>query len=100
MFVRSTANGHGFRISTRSALEASEAERREIYEAAWAKGGLQFRASFGDLVTDRRANGPAKVPTKGAIMATASVVALTPCPARSALTPKVAASSRRMPWVA
>jgi cation diffusion facilitator CzcD-associated flavoprotein CzcO len=54
--TRSTPNGHPFRISRRKALEASEAEREAVYEAAWEKGGLQFRASFQDLVLDRAAN--------------------------------------------
>jgi len=54
--VRETPNGHGFRISPRGALEASEAERQAIYASAWETGGLQFRASFRDLVADKRAN--------------------------------------------
>ena len=33
-----------------------EAERQAIYEAAWEKGGLQFRASFHDLLLDKAAN--------------------------------------------
>ena len=57
--VRSTPNGHGFRISPRSAFAVSDEEREAIYDAAWATGGLQFRASFGDLVSDRRANATA-----------------------------------------
>ena len=54
--VRSTPNGHPFRISRRKALEVSEAEREAVYEAAWEKGGLQFRASFQDIVLDKAAN--------------------------------------------
>jgi cation diffusion facilitator CzcD-associated flavoprotein CzcO len=54
--VRSTPNGHPFRISRRKAFEVSDAEREEIYKAAWEKGGLQFRASFYDMLLDKKAN--------------------------------------------
>jgi cation diffusion facilitator CzcD-associated flavoprotein CzcO len=54
--MRETTNGHPFRISERSALEASDDERYALYEAAWAKGGLQFRATFADIVSDLKAN--------------------------------------------
>ena len=54
--MRSTPNGHPFRISRTKALEVSEAERQAVYEEAWEKGGLQFRASFQDIVLDKAAN--------------------------------------------
>ena len=54
--MNETTNGHCFRIDPRSALEVSEQERTSVYEAAWAKGGLQFRATFGDLLKDKKAN--------------------------------------------
>ena len=54
--VRSTPNGHPFRIDKRNAFDVGAQERQAIYEAAWEKGGLQFRASFHDLVLDRKAN--------------------------------------------
>ncbi|MBL6457689.1 NAD(P)/FAD-dependent oxidoreductase [Belnapia sp. T6] len=54
--MRSNTNGHPFVIENRSAFDVSDAERDAIYEAAWAKGGLQFRASFRDLLTDKAAN--------------------------------------------
>jgi cation diffusion facilitator CzcD-associated flavoprotein CzcO len=54
--MHSTANGHAFTISERSAHDASPEERQAIYEAAWERGGLQFRASFKDLTTDKAAN--------------------------------------------
>ena len=38
----------------RNAFDVGAEERQAIYEAAWQKGGLQFRASFRDLVLDRR----------------------------------------------
>ncbi|MCC7276201.1 MAG: NAD(P)/FAD-dependent oxidoreductase [Alphaproteobacteria bacterium] len=54
--VRTTPNGHPFRIAERKAFDVTDEERRAIYEAAWEKGGLQFRASFRDLLVDKRAN--------------------------------------------
>ena len=54
--TQSTPNGHPFTISDRSALETSPEERQAIYEAAWEKGGLQFRATFRDLLADKLAN--------------------------------------------
>ena len=54
--VRSTPNGHPFRIAKRKAFDVSDAQRQAIYEAAWEKGGLQFRASFHDLLLDKAAN--------------------------------------------
>ncbi len=39
------------------ALEVSEAERREVYEAAWRKGGFHFWVgTFKDILTDEAAN--------------------------------------------
>lgn len=54
--ARASANGHPFTVSDRSALSVSDAERREIYEKAWERGGLRFRASFKDILQDARAN--------------------------------------------
>src|SRR5688500_3160869 len=54
--VRSTPNGHPFRIAKRKAFDVSDADRQAIYEAAWEKGGLQFRASFYDMLLDKKAN--------------------------------------------
>ena len=57
--MHSTTNGHPFTISDRSALEVAPEERRAVYEAAWEKGGLQFRAAFRDILTDGAANATA-----------------------------------------
>jgi len=57
--VQSTLNGHAFRIEQRNVADVTPAERQAIYEAAWEKGGLQFRATFKDLLTDRAANATA-----------------------------------------
>ncbi|MHA6793890.1 flavin-containing monooxygenase [Pseudonocardia bannensis] len=53
---RDSTNGHPFDVSPRSALSVSEEERRAVYEAAWKRGGLQFRATFADLLTSKEAN--------------------------------------------
>ena len=54
--MHSTPNGHPFRISERLALDSTPEERKALYEAAWEKGGLQFRATYQDLVTNKAAN--------------------------------------------
>jgi len=54
--TRSTPNGHPFRIAARRVADVSPEERQAIYEAAWETGGLQFRASFQDLLSDKAAN--------------------------------------------
>ncbi|MGI9520855.1 MAG: flavin-containing monooxygenase [Hyphomicrobiaceae bacterium] len=54
--TRSTPNGHPFVISSRKVFDVSADERLKIYEAAWKKGGLQFRAAFDDLLVSKEAN--------------------------------------------
>ncbi|HTN27380.1 MAG TPA: NAD(P)/FAD-dependent oxidoreductase, partial [Burkholderiales bacterium] len=54
--TRSTINGHAFRIAERNVADVSPEQREEIYRAAWEKGGLQFRATFRDVMTSRAAN--------------------------------------------
>jgi cation diffusion facilitator CzcD-associated flavoprotein CzcO len=54
--MHATPNGHPFVIADRSAHDVTPEERQAIYEAAWEKGGLQFRAAFRDLLTDKAAN--------------------------------------------
>ena len=54
--MHATPNGHAFAIEDRSAFDVGADERQAIYEAAWEKGGLQFRASFRDLLIDKAAN--------------------------------------------
>ena len=51
-----TLNGMGFRIEDRLAVETPLEERETIYEAAWERGGLQFRAAFQDMLVDKAAN--------------------------------------------
>lgn len=54
--ARAGTNGHPFTISTQSALSVSDAERQGIYEKAWERGGLRFRASFSDVLQNADAN--------------------------------------------
>lgn len=54
--IKKTPNGHPFEISERLVSDVSEKEMNEIYEKAWEKGGLQFRATFNDLITNLEAN--------------------------------------------
>jgi cation diffusion facilitator CzcD-associated flavoprotein CzcO len=54
--MHATPNGHAFAIEDRSAFDVSADERLAIYEKAWENGGLQFRASFRDLLVDKAAN--------------------------------------------
>ena len=54
--MHATPNGHPFRIADRSVFDVTPEERQKLYEAAWEKGGLQFRATFRDLLIDKNAN--------------------------------------------
>jgi cation diffusion facilitator CzcD-associated flavoprotein CzcO len=54
--MHSTPNGHPFIIEDRSAFDVGPEQRRRLYEAAWERGGLQFRATFRDLLVDEAAN--------------------------------------------
>jgi cation diffusion facilitator CzcD-associated flavoprotein CzcO len=54
--MRETTNGHPFRILDRSAHDVTPEEREAIFEAAWQRGGLRFRADFRDILTDKAAN--------------------------------------------
>ena len=51
-----TYNGMGFKVDDRKAVETPPEERETIYEAAWERGGLQFRASFQDMLVSKEAN--------------------------------------------
>jgi cation diffusion facilitator CzcD-associated flavoprotein CzcO len=65
--MHSTPNGHPFTISERRALDATPEERQALYEAAWEKGGLQFRATFHDLLVSKPANDTAAEFLRGKI---------------------------------
>jgi len=51
-----TYNGMAFKVEDRKAVETSPEERERIYEAAWQRGGLQFRATFQDMLVSKEAN--------------------------------------------
>lgn len=57
--TRSNGNGHGWLINKQKALETSAEKRTAIYEKAWQTGGLQFRSSFSDLLSNEHANATA-----------------------------------------
>jgi cation diffusion facilitator CzcD-associated flavoprotein CzcO len=59
----------GFSESKKSALEATEEERREVYERVWNKGGgfRFFFETFGDLGTSLEANETAAAFVRGKI---------------------------------
>ncbi len=54
--MHATRNGMPFFISERLALATPPEERDAFYQAAWEKGGLEFRATFQDLMVDKAAN--------------------------------------------
>ena len=54
--IKRTPNAHPFEISDRLVSDVNSEEMYQIYEKAWEKGGLQFRAAFNDLVTNLEAN--------------------------------------------
>jgi cation diffusion facilitator CzcD-associated flavoprotein CzcO len=55
-FTHETINGMAFKIEDRRAVDTPPEEREKIYEAAWERGGLQFRAAFQDMMIDKAAN--------------------------------------------
>ena len=54
--MRSTSFGHPIDFPDRSALSVTEEDRRDIYEAAWSKGGIPIAFTFNDLVISRASN--------------------------------------------
>ena len=65
--TRATTNGHPWDIGEKSALSVSEAERMAMYEKAWEIGGLRFRATFSDILTNKEANATASAFIKSKI---------------------------------
>ncbi len=65
--MHATPNGHPFYIEDRSVFDVTPEERRAIYEVAWQRGGLQFRATFRDLLVDKAANDTAAEFIRGKI---------------------------------
>jgi cyclohexanone monooxygenase len=54
--ARGRPTGFYFPFNMKPALEASPEERERQYEEAWARGGLPFLGSFGDLLFEKAAN--------------------------------------------
>jgi cyclohexanone monooxygenase len=54
--ARARPTGFYFPFNVQPALEASPEERERLYEEAWARGGLPFLGSFGDLLFEKAAN--------------------------------------------
>ena len=54
--MHSSPNGMPFRISDALAVDTDADERAATFEKSWQVGGLQFRASFFDLMVDENAN--------------------------------------------
>ena len=53
---RARPTGFYFPFNTSPALAAAPEERERQYEEAWARGGLPFLGSYGDLLFDKAAN--------------------------------------------
>jgi cyclohexanone monooxygenase len=54
--ARARPTGFYFPFNLQPALEASPAEREQLYEEAWQRGGLPFLGAFGDLLFEKEAN--------------------------------------------
>jgi cyclohexanone monooxygenase len=54
--ARARPTGFYFPFNIQPALESSPEERERLYEEAWARGGLPFLGSFGDLLFEKAAN--------------------------------------------
>ena len=54
--IKKTPGGHTFNFPTRSVFDFNKIERNKIFEKAWLKGSLSFRACFGDITKKLKAN--------------------------------------------
>ncbi|MED1795254.1 NAD(P)/FAD-dependent oxidoreductase [Brevibacillus nitrificans] len=54
--MRESTAGFPYKRSRVSALEVSEEERQQVYESAWAQGGLILTSTFNDLLVNEEAN--------------------------------------------
>ena len=54
--MHQTTSGHPWGPEPRLAIKTTPEERERIYQDAWDRGGLQFRASFQDIMVDMAAN--------------------------------------------
>ena len=65
--MHASTSGHPWDARPRSALETPPEERLALYEAAWAKGGIEFRTTFSDLMLKKAANDTAAEFVRGKI---------------------------------
>ena len=54
--LKKTPGGHTFYFSKKSVFDFNEKKRNIIYEKAWKKGSLSFRATFKDITKTIKAN--------------------------------------------
>ena len=54
-----TRNGQATIPNPQSALQVSDVERQQTYEARWRRGGLAFMGSFNDLILNEESNATA-----------------------------------------
>ena len=54
--IKKTPGGHTFSFPNRSVFDFNKIERDKIFEKAWHKGSLSFRACFGDITKNLNAN--------------------------------------------
>ena len=54
--MQNTLSGHPWFPSDRRTNDSPPDERERLYQEAWERGGLQFRATFQDILVDKQAN--------------------------------------------
>ena len=54
--LKKTPGGHTFSFPNRSVFDFNDKERNKIFEKAWSKGSLAFRACFSDITKNIKAN--------------------------------------------
>ena len=65
--MHASTSGHPWDNKPRLAMETPAQERLALYEAAWIKGGIEFRTTFADLMTNKAANDTAAEFLRGKI---------------------------------
>ncbi len=68
--IKKTPGGHTFSFANKSVFDCNKIERDKIFEKAWAKGSLAFRACFNDITKKLKANKIASNFIKEKILAT------------------------------
>ena len=65
--MHASTSGHPWDNKPRLAMETPPEERQALYEAAWEKGGIEFRTTFADLMVNKAANDTAAEFLRGKI---------------------------------